>query len=237
MQDNAIIPHIMERMNFERPRNNRWEAREGHKNPEEARLEKAIEHILRTPTGDPGLPTKDGRIRQLEMLLSQEPQRDRNGRLRYLLTSGLAVELITGFRRDHHDLDLVIMDPSQVGRWRLMGTDNVTPGKYWADMEFDAEELERTAVSVSTRQRGRGFTVETVHPAIIMVQKSSDAFGRPPRQKDKDDVEAIATYWHKKEGYTFGWNDIVRRAIDALPPHQVDKTVERLRRVLQQFSQ
>ena len=42
-------------------------------------------------------------ISELERLLKIEPQRDKEGNLRYLLTAGLAVELITGQKRPHHE--------------------------------------------------------------------------------------------------------------------------------------
>lgn len=38
--------------------------------------------------------------------MKRHPQTDDEGRLRYLLTSGVAIELITGFERKHHDLDI-----------------------------------------------------------------------------------------------------------------------------------
>ncbi len=209
----------------------RLEARH-HKNPETARLKAAIERIIQAPTGDPGLPTQSGRLRQLERIIATEPQRDENGRLRYLVTSGLAVEMLTGFEREHHDIDLVIMDSSDPGHWEVIGTDNVTPGKYWADMRFDPSFLESTARTVNTRQRGRSQSVEVVHPGIIMVQKSSDAWGRSPRTKDRNDAVALARHWKEREGYTHDWNSIVRTALDALPGDQKDRTLTRVREII-----
>ena len=84
----------------------------------------------------------------------------------------------------HHpvgNIDFVIMDPDDVNRWDMIGTDNVTPGRYWAEMKFDADFLEDTARLQRTRDTGQSPEIEVVHPAIILVQKSSDAFGRPPR--------------------------------------------------------
>lgn len=223
----------MERMRFEEPRwctNPRIEVRQ---NPEVARLKAAIERIITARIGDPGLPpTREERFRQLEMILEAEPQRATDGVLRYLVTSGTAVELVTGYKRPHHDLDLVIMDPNNKNHWDLIGTDNVTPGQYWADMKFDPEFLELTARKARTRKREKSPTVEVVHPGIIMVQKASDAFGRPPRQKDADDVTAIVRHWREREGYTRDWNPIVQQSLDALPRNQFDRTLERLRRVI-----
>lgn len=217
-------------MNFEGMWERAQRRMEGGQNPEVERLKAAIERIVTIPIGDPGLPSAGPiRLRQLEMLLVAEPQRDRTETLRYLVTSGLAVEMLTGYARDHHDIDLVIMDPTDRRRWDLIGTDNVTPGQYWADMVFEADFLEETARTAKTRKRGKSPIAEVVHPAIIMVQKSSDAWGRPPRNRDIDDVSALVRHWKEREGYTREWNPIVRRAVDALPRNQLDTTLNRLR--------
>lgn len=211
----------------------RMEPRRAERAQEFERLREAIERIIGAPVGDPKAPlTQEGRLHQLELILETEPQRDRAGRLRYLVTSGLAVEMITGFERSHHDIDLVIMDPEDGNRWSLLGTDNVTPGRYWADMKFEPIYLEETARATRTRKEGKAPVVEVVHPAIIMVQKSSNAFGRPPRTKDNEDVSAIVRHWKEKEGYTKTWNPIVRQSLDALPRSQIDTTLGRIRKTI-----
>lgn len=169
-----------------------------------------------------------GTIENLENMLLTEPQRDKNGKLRYLLTSGLAVELVTGFEREHHDLDLVIMDPNNT-EWEMFGTDNVTPGQYWAGMRFNPQYLEETARKVSTRING-GLVVEVVHPAILIVQKSSDAFDRVPRKKDTEDVKALIGYWEKGEPNPKQWPPIIAEALRALPSAQLPITRERLKK-------
>lgn len=207
--------------------------RERRPNPQVDRLRAVIERIIGAPIGDPGQPpTKEIRLRQLEMLLEAEPQRDTSGVLRYLVTSGLAVEMITGFERFHHDIDLVIMDPENQSQWDLMGTDNVTPGEYWADMKFEPAYLEDTARLVRTRESGRSPVAEVVHPAIILVQKSSDAFGRPPREIDKTDVAALVRHWVDKEGYARDWNTVIRHALTTLHADQLDNTLARLKRTV-----
>jgi len=235
----------MERMRFPEPdrdRERRLPRREAGQRVERAgelaRVRGVIAGVIFAPIpgGDPGEPpTADGRVRQLERILEEEPQRDQDGNLQYLLTSGLAVELTTGYQRPHHDIDLVIMDPANKGQyWELFGTDNVTPGRYWADMQFEPEYLDETAREVRTRRRGKSPVVEVVHPGIIMSQKSSDAWGRPPRPRDEADVAAIVTHWKGKEGYTREWNPIVRRSIDALPVGQRQRTLGRVKKAIQQ---
>lgn len=207
----------------------RWADIEGRK-LEIGRLKATIGNILAVPVGDPTSPKVDElRFRQLEAILAAEPQRDLEGRLRYLVTSGFAVEMITGFKREHHDLDFVIMDAEQTDHWSLMGTDNVTPGEYWAGMHFDPDFLEGTARSVRTRKLSQSPSVEVVHPAIIMVQKSSDAFGRPPRPKDTADVTALIHYWKETEQDPHEWDPIISISLDALPPGEMHVTLKRMR--------
>lgn len=165
---------------------------------------------------------------ELEQLLVVEPQRDDAGNLRYLVTSGMAVELVTGYEREHHDLDLVIMDPANTDYWEIYGTDNVTPQGYWADMKFDPVFLQDTVRRTKTRPR-LGQIAEVVHPAILLVQKSSNAFGRAPRPKDNADVVAVVKHWREQEGYTKQWNPIIRTSLDALPSNQVATTLKRIK--------
>jgi hypothetical protein len=170
-------------------------------------------------------------------LLETEPQRVQEegpdeGRLRYLITSGFAVELITGYEREHHDLDLVIMDELDLKRWREVGTDNVTPGQYWADMKFPRSYLERTPRSarLDPSLGRRSPIVEVVHPAIIAVQKSSNAWGRPPREKDTNDVLALARYYRHGESRELAriWSEIISQSLKALPNGEEQRTRERL---------
>ena len=131
---------------------------------------------------------------RLESILEEAPQPDGQGRPRYLLTSGLAVELLTNFKRPHHDVDLVIMNPDDGERWEIWGTDNVTPGQYWADMEFKPDFLSGTRLVTTTRPDPKSLYVGCVNPAIMLVQKLSDCFGRRPRPKDEDDARALGEY-------------------------------------------
>lgn len=178
-------------------------------------------------TGFTGV-VRAGTKEELAELLEKYPQRDSRGRLVWLLTSGMAVELATGFKREHHDLDVVVMDERNFSEWEILGTDNVTPGQYWADMRFNARFLERTAGAASFRVGGRNYNVEVVHPTIIMTQKLSNAFGRNPRSKDIDDAAFVIRWWERGQEGNANWIKIVQASLDALPENQQAITENRI---------
>ncbi|MFH0936753.1 MAG: hypothetical protein V1808_00460 [Candidatus Daviesbacteria bacterium] len=168
-----------------------------------------------------------GNVQALAKFLAKEQQRDMRGHLRYLLTSGLAVEVITGFSRFHHDLDLVILDHNN-GWWLKYIVDKVTADRYWADMKFDSAFLEQTAWTAQFQANGRMCKVSTVHPAIILVQKLSDAWGRPPRKRDIIDVKELIKFWRESQNSDPNWDCLIETAIAALPEKEQPKTKERI---------
>ena len=85
-----------------------------------------------------------GNFEILSKFVANEPQRDVQGRLKYLLTGGLAVEAITGESRYHHDTDLVIFGKESDWQAKYLA-DYVDPERYWAGMNFDSVYLEQTA--------------------------------------------------------------------------------------------
>lgn len=170
-----------------------------------------------------------GEISELVKLLQTHPQRAKNGELLWLLTSGMAVELATGYRRKHHDLDIVVMDPNNLSQWEILGTDNVTPRRYWADMNFDYTALANSAYSIDFNYIKSPYKVEIVHPAIIMTQKLSNAFSRKPRDKDVADAVSIARWWEGSQGGNATWINHVVTAHAALPnQREMDRTEGRI---------
>lgn len=168
-----------------------------------------------------------GTVDVLAGFVTKESQRDAQGRVRYLLTSGLAVEVITGATRFHHDIDLVLFDYRN-NWWTRYVTDNVTPDRYWAEMKFDPAYLEETAWTAQFQAAGVERTVSTVHPAIILVQKLSNAWGRPPRERDIADVGQLMRYWQEAQNGNPEWRAVIEAAIAALPQTEQVWTRERL---------
>ena len=180
--------------------------------------------------------TKD----ELAELLNKHPQRDSKGRLIWLLTSGMAVELATGLEREHHDLDIVVMDEKYTGKWEFLGTDNVTPGQYWAYMIFDPQLLEETSIKLAFTtddNKVQGVEVEIVHPTIIMTQKLSNAFGRDPREKDLSDAVGVIKWWEQDQKGNATWIKIVQASLNALPNDQRLLTQSRIENLVPKVTQ
>lgn len=168
-----------------------------------------------------------GTLEAFSKFMDSEPQLDSEDNYRWLLTSGVAVEIITGTKRHHHDTDLVLFDLKD-GWWLKYLTDNVTPRKYWADMKFDPKFLEQTAWIARFNANGSEHTVATVHPAIILVQKLSNAWGREPRDRDYFDVDSLIKFWQESEGGDPSWYPIIEKAVAALPRSEQSRTRKRL---------
>ena len=172
-----------------------------------------------------------GTVGALSELLDEESQKDVEDRLRYLLTGGLAVEVITGVSRYHNDIDLVLFQFERRKNWsnRYL-TDDVRPDKYWVQMEFDAAYLEETAWTARFQVNGIEQTVLTVHPAIILVQKLSNDWGKFPREEDIKDAKELIKFWQKSQNGDPSWEAVIQAAIAALPETEQARTRKRLAR-------
>lgn len=201
-----------------------WDAIEGVREVEEAN--ELVEEFRRF--------IRKGTKEELYRLLQRIPQNDPQGRLRYLLTSGMAVELLTGVIRPHHDLDLVIMH-NPVDVWDIYGTDNVTPQRYWADMKFDPRFLKETERPVElVIEEEKPLAVWTVNPAIIFVQKLSNAFSRAPRTKDYQDAQVLFDFRIRRDWRNKHWEPIIARAIEALPQAERERTRIRVEQTIRE---
>ena len=132
----------------------------------------------------------------LEAFLRREPQFDANGLIRYLITSGWAVELATGVSRPHGDLDIILMNKTdRREKDRVSGTygvDVLTAKTNWVGMESSNTFL--LANAIFTNAPGyKGEKTLVVHPATILAQKLGYY---DPRLRDEDlkDVDTILRY-------------------------------------------
>jgi|GEM_PF-2692475 len=197
-------------------------------------LDNIINFIPRKPQEVIGFPTVElvrGDVNGLLEFMQKVPQTAEGSDPLYLLTSGVAIELITGFKRHHQDLDIVTL--TDFGNPLLMGVDFVTPQKYWVDMKFDPGYLKDTAYRVSFNdEKGKEHTVLTVHPAILLVQKLTDWAPNPRRPKDIEDAGHLFYYWMQSLSGDPSWIPIINWSIQALPESQRKITSDRLASLL-----
>jgi hypothetical protein len=137
---------------------------------------------------------RDAAHKQLGELLKKVPQRNAAGYLLYLVTSGLSVDIVTGYERPHKDVDLVLMHPDVNNHPEFFQTDNVEPHNFWAGMRLEPDFLAGTAFQAAAPKIGRKALVLCAHPGITIVQKTSEAWGRTPREHDIYDATALG-YW------------------------------------------
>jgi hypothetical protein len=167
---------------------------------------------------------------QMESLIQTRPQRNSVGGLQYLITNGLAVELITGVSRPHDDLDIVVLQDN-MKKWRSLGIDVITPRDYFAGMILDPHFLQATAQKVTHKNQ----TIYTIHPGIILVQKATgyeyNGVQFPRRPKDIAEVTNILTYWRTEITHPNSWDPIILKAINALPKLRQIRTIQTLQRI------
>jgi hypothetical protein len=171
------------------------------------------------------------------------PQKDSSGRLLWLITNGVAVELLTGVKRNHDDLDLVTLKRPSIRRRLLKprDIDTVTPEKYFAGMNLEREFLESTAQEVNIGNGENTLSFFTVHPAIIMVQKATtypyggQQFPRVP--KDLLEVRTILEYWLKRAPDPDSWNPVISIALSSLPIERQDETLRTLSTIAVEIGQ
>ena len=167
-------------------------------------------------------------VGQLRTVIDNVEQVNESRNLRYLVTSGLAVELMTGYRRRHKDLDLVLMHPDVNDYPDVFSkTDNTSPNQFWGGLRLDNRFLTATAMRSDDRTLD---SVYCAHPAITLVQKTSDAWGRAPREHDYQDSLAVG-YWMMIQPERFKQRDlrIAKVALDSIDsPTLRTRTADRL---------
>jgi len=128
-----------------------------------------------------------GTFKALFQLISKFPQCLPDGKVNYLLASGLAVDsyIIGRKSRYHRDIDLVALNGWLDTDLHFRRIDVVRPNTFWNGLSFEDDFLVSSAVGVDLPD---GLKVLIVHPAIILVQKSANRGDKPPRKKDTRDV-------------------------------------------------
>jgi len=173
-------------------------------------------------------------IETLEAFLKACPQVV-DGRVRYLVSGGFAVEIASREVRTHKDIDIVLLDSGSANiRWISCKLDIVRPETYFGHMELAPRVLLESALHTRTRSNRRGAKVSIVHPALVLVQKSSDFYGRAPRQQDRDDARSLARLLQRSSNQNKRiWSWLVTHGVNSLPHRIEPKARARLTPLLQ----
>ncbi|MBD3281258.1 hypothetical protein GF391_00745 [Candidatus Uhrbacteria bacterium] len=171
----------------------------------------AMQLVLRNPNffGGGGNHPHD-----LNQLLMTIPQTTRSGKVRWALTGGWAVELLTGRKRNHHDIDTLVMCKTPMH----MDTDKVVPEEYFDVLSCESKFVRKNCLTEVIWKYGvHVHLVRVTRPEFLFCSK----FVRAPRPQDWMDVQTLVN------SFASSWDlelirDIARRnccgfeAMDAL---------------------
>lgn len=129
----------------------------------------------------------------LATLLRLVPQRHRNGRPVWALAGGLAVELLTGVIRDHHDIDALILG----GKPTFVDTDVVETRDYFGMISTSREFARYHCTTlVPWEYGGEKFLVLVLRPEYLFVSKFVSGHPRPQDWADIGSlVRAFSATW------------------------------------------
>lgn len=140
-----------------------------------------------------------GSLEDLSQLLTEEPQLDDKGRLRYVISGGWAVELMTGKQREHHDLDIITVSRKPF----MFKVDEQSAKNYFQTISITNNELlEKHVVEteVNFDKNYSGLKLGTINiittsPEFLFLSKIA-GFKKEPREKDLDDLESLSLLKH-----------------------------------------
>jgi len=172
-------------------------------------------------------------IETLEAFLKKCPQVI-DGRVRYLVSGGFAAEIASREVRSHKDIDIVLLDANSSGIcWVSCKLDIVKPDTYFGHMDLDPQIMRASALHTTTRPEERGVEVSTVRPALLLVQKSSDFYGKTPRREDLEDSRSLVRLLQRSSSEDKRiWSRLLLYGLDSLPEHAQPQARERLTPVL-----
>jgi hypothetical protein len=172
-------------------------------------------------------------IETLEAFLTACPQVI-GGKTRYLVSGGFAVDITTGQTRAHKDIDIVLLSKKDASpQWCSCKLDAVQPETYFGHMNLTSEVFLKSARRLTTRPNEMGIPVAVVHPAILLVQKSSDFYGKAPRHEDAQDARALADQLKREvTSHRDEWRSLIFQGFSGLEDNVRPKTLSRLAPVL-----
>lgn len=129
----------------------------------------------------------EGTPENLLEILDTIPQVDTNGDISYLIGGGWGVEILTSLPREHHDIDVVILDETIPYNFR---TDNRKPEDYFSIICTDSQDIRTNHTTPHHWEYGKR-DVYTPGCEFLLVSKVCEGFGREPRDKDYEDAGRI----------------------------------------------
>lgn len=159
-------------------------------------------------------------IENIVNLIGLDPQRDANGGINYLVTGGIAIELITGKKREHNDIDTVDLrcKPYRLAIERdLLGFEGI--------VYLDQDLLKQTAYTVNTNLGGKDLAVLTVHPVILLLHELS--FDDRVEKHTKD-LDSLIAFYKNQQQTGVSWNLVIKQVLEKLPVFERDKIQAKL---------
>ncbi len=125
-----------------------------------------------------------GSKEDLLLLLKTNKQVDKEDKLNYLVSGGWAIEMLTGKKREHHDLDVISISEVPL----TYSVDNQEPENYFGVFSVPGEKMASDYTQKVTWERR---TVYVPTNEFLLLSKLA-GFMRQPRDKDLHDIEAIS---------------------------------------------
>ncbi|MCF7872118.1 hypothetical protein K9L97_03725 [Candidatus Woesearchaeota archaeon] len=147
-----------------------------------------------------------GSPEDLIRLLKEEPQTDDYGKtIKYVLSGGWAIEMLTGKKREHHDLDVINLSRYKF-QFRL---DEQTAKNYFQTLSMSNKNLAKFVKEINwdseknySELKGGSLDVYITSPEFLFASKIL-GFGRTPREKDLEDLQSLAKLDYKYSASRF----------------------------------
>lgn len=154
-----------------------------------------------------------GSPEDLETLLTDCPQEDEQGGINYLLSGGWAVEILTGKKREHHDLDIINLSRVPLN-WRI---DEQKPENYFGTISMRPQEMLDNHVQQTSWDMSESypeisdsqFTVYVPGNEYLFLSKIA-GFLREPRNKDYSDLQSLSGIMESDEESISKFEDLLK---------------------------
>lgn len=174
---------------------------------EELKLEQKIELALaqKLELRPPSETIFDGSVENLQELLKTTPQVKDNA-LHYLVAGGWAVEMLTGEKREHHDIDVITLKNIPFA----YNLDIQKSTRYFQTLSIKPEKMLKkytTKANLKT-ESGKKKIVYVPKPEFLFLSKLT-GFLREPREKDYEDLKSLSKIIDEKKGVYNKFRDLL----------------------------